>query len=56
MFPDASSTDLGPIQSPYGAQEYAVAELPAGGGRTAVLWDSALEQIIAFAQLGRIGN
>ena len=52
-FPDPEAIDLGPLQSTYGAQAFA-ANLPASSVlyRTAVLWDTALERLVSFAQLG----
>ena len=53
-FPDASAIDLGPLVSPYGAQQYAVADLSDPlAYRTAVLWDTTLEKIYGFAQLAQ---
>lgn len=52
-FPDPDAIDLGPLKSAYGTQDFA-ANLPAKNPtlyRTAVLWDSALERLVAFAQL-----
>ncbi|MBI2117499.1 hypothetical protein HYT95_01235 [Candidatus Peregrinibacteria bacterium] len=51
-FPDADAMDLGPLKSAYGAQAFP-ATLPLNPilYRTAVLWDTALERLIAFAQL-----
>lgn len=53
-FPDATSLDLGLIQTAFGSQEY---EIPAGkenpGFRTAVLYDTMLERLIGFAQLSK---
>ncbi|MBI1934776.1 hypothetical protein HYS30_03875, partial [Candidatus Peregrinibacteria bacterium] len=51
-FPDADVVDLGPLKSAYGAQAFP-ATLPLNPilYRTAVLWDTALERLIAFAQL-----
>lgn len=52
-FPDPDAIDLGPLQSAYGAQTFAT-HLPASPilYRTAVLWDTALERLVSFAQLG----
>lgn len=52
MFPDHSAIDLGPLQSAFGAQTFAT-NLPANPilYRTAVLWDTALERLVGFAQL-----
>ncbi len=51
-FPDPTAIDLGETQSVYGAQTY---DLPAIEDprlyRTAVLWDSDLKRLWAFAQL-----
>lgn len=52
-FPDSDAIDLGPLKSAYGAQAFAV-QLPASSSipyRTAVLWDTALERLVSFAQL-----
>lgn len=53
-FPDATSLDLGQIQTAFGSQEY---EIPAGkdnpGFRTVVLYDTMLERLIGFAQMGK---
>ncbi|MBI2636283.1 hypothetical protein HYW84_03080 [Candidatus Peregrinibacteria bacterium] len=53
-FPDATSLDLGLIQTAFGPQEYGV---PAGkensGFRTAVLYDTMLARLIGFAQLSK---
>jgi len=50
-FPDATSIDLGLLSTPYGAQQYT---LPAAGTgtalRTAVLYDTELKRLYAFAQ------
>lgn len=52
LFPDPNAIDLGPLKSAYGAQSFA-ANLPANPilFRTAVLWDTALERLVSFAQL-----
>ena len=54
-FPDASAQNLGPLQTPYGAQSFPVpapkSTEPADQFRTFVLWDSDLERIYGFAQL-----
>ena len=51
-FPDPDAIDFGPLQSAYGAQAF-TANLPASTilYRTAVLWDTALERLVSFAQL-----
>ncbi|MFH0770905.1 MAG: DM13 domain-containing protein [Candidatus Peregrinibacteria bacterium] len=51
-FPDATSIDLGPIESPYGAKTLIVPhqEDPAYL-RTVVLWDVRLQRLYGFAQL-----
>ncbi|MBI4129653.1 hypothetical protein HY464_03090 [Candidatus Peregrinibacteria bacterium] len=51
-FPDADAIDLGPLKNAYGAQEFA-ANLPLSPilYRTAVLFDTALERLVSFAQL-----
>lgn len=53
-FPDESVIDIGPLQSPYGAQHYNVPpqENPLLY-RTLVLWDEDLEKIWGFAQLNK---
>lgn len=53
-FPDATAIDLGPLQNPYGAQEYRVSlreNLPLY--RTVALWDTSLEYLHSFAQLSK---
>lgn len=51
-FPDDTNVDLGPLQTAYGAQEYALPEGTATDPlRTVVLYDTRLERIIGFAQL-----
>ncbi len=49
-FPDETAVDLGPLQSPYGTQSYALTEAE-GPYRTVVLWEQNLQRIWAFAQL-----
>lgn len=49
-FPDESAVDLGPVQTPYGASQYAV-PASAAAYRAVVLYDKALNRIHAFAQL-----
>ncbi len=53
-FPDDTAMDAGALASPYGAQQYSV---PGGGDlaayRTVVLYDAALQRILAFAQLSK---
>ncbi len=54
QFPDDTSIDLGPLQTAYGPQEYAVPEGQMNEEfRTAVLYDTKLERLIGFAQLSR---
>lgn len=51
-FPDASSIDLGPLQTAFGAQEYAIPKDKLNPKFiTAVLYDTNLGRIIGFAQL-----
>ena len=53
-FPDASAVEVGPLQSPYGDQSYALqpsAEGERPAFRSLVLWDAALERLSGFAQL-----
>jgi hypothetical protein len=55
-FPDSTAVDLGLIQSPYGAQTYALpSNLPqdAMQYRTVVIYDDQLKRIYSFAQLAR---
>lgn len=51
VFPDATAIDLGVLQSPYGAQEYAVPKDVDEPLRTVVIWDTDLKRIHGFAQL-----
>lgn len=52
-FPDATSVDLGELESPYGAQQYAIPEGRMDPRfRTVVLYDRQLKVITAIAQLG----
>jgi len=53
-FPDETGIDLGRLESPYGAQQYNVppVENPLLY-RTVVLWDTKLERMYGFAQLGK---
>jgi len=51
-FPEEDMIDLGPLQSAYGAQEYAVPEVDNPMlYRTVVLYDADLELLYGFAQL-----
>lgn len=52
-FPDRTSIEVGRLESPYGAQQYALppAARAAKGLRTVVLYDGKLQRIYAFAQL-----
>lgn len=51
-FPDATSVDVGPLKSAYGAQEYRVpAQKEEGKLRTFVLYDTRLKMIYGFAQI-----
>ncbi|MBI1813129.1 DM13 domain-containing protein [Candidatus Peregrinibacteria bacterium] len=61
-FPDATSVDLGRLESPYDSQQYDVPlpPKPSGSGsavpphyRTVVLWDSQLQLLYGFAQLSK---
>lgn len=53
-FPDRTSLDLGELQTPYGAQEYAIPEDKENGTfRTVVLYDTKLKRLIGFAQLSK---
>ena len=53
-FPDATSIDLGALQTAYGAQEYAIAAGKENTAfRTVVLYDTQLERLIGFAQLAK---
>lgn len=53
-FPDATSVNLGALQTAYGSQEYAVpADEQNDKFRTAVLYDTKLERLIGFAQLSK---
>lgn len=53
-FPREGSLSLGPLQTPYGAQAYAI---PAEGKdmafRSVILWDNRLERLMGYAQLGQ---
>ncbi len=51
-FPDSSAIDLGEIQSAFGAQQYNLPKKSSPDAmRTFVLFDTALNEIYAFAQL-----
>lgn len=54
-FPDPEAVDLGHIPSAYGAQTFTVPPTPADQEtppfRTAVIFDTALERLVGFAQL-----
>ncbi|MBI3619449.1 hypothetical protein HY213_05460 [Candidatus Peregrinibacteria bacterium] len=59
-FPDATSVDLGRLESPYDSQQYDVPPLPKPTGtgsvipphyRTVVLWDTQLQLLYGFVQL-----
>ena len=50
-FPDKTSTDLGKLASPYGAQQYPVPGKNVTALRTAVLYDTDLSRIYGFVQL-----
>lgn len=54
-FPDTEAVDLGHIPSAYGAQAFTVPTPPTGQEappfRTAVIFDTALERLVSFAQL-----
>ena len=51
-FPDATSLDLGLLQTTFGAQEYAVPEGENNSAfRTTVLYDTTLGRLISFAQM-----
>jgi hypothetical protein len=54
-FPDETSIDLGVLQSPYDTQSYPLPTLEKSLDqyRTAVLWDTELERLYAFAQLAK---
>lgn len=54
-FPDPTSSDLGPLASPYGAQMYAAPSQASSkpAYRTVVLWDTELKEVFAFAQLSK---
>lgn len=52
-FPGATATDLGLLQSPYGAQEYPIPDGKGAVARTVVLWDTQLQRLYAFSQLSR---
>jgi hypothetical protein len=53
-FPDATAVDLGPIQSAYGAKQYALpGKTDPGVLRTLVLFDRTLKRIYGFAQLSK---
>lgn len=53
-FPDASAIDLGPLQSAYGAQAYAVPRLKSQKEyRSVALWDRSLKRMYAFTQLSK---
>jgi hypothetical protein len=53
-FPDATSVDLGELESPYGAQQYVIpAERVDPRFRTVVLYDRQFKTILAIAQLGQ---
>lgn len=53
-FPDETSIDLGPLESPFGSQAMAVPPMEdASKYRTVVLWDTKLERIHGFAQMSR---
>lgn len=54
VFPDASSLDMGILQNLYGAQKYVLPEEKENESyRTAVLWDTQLHRLYAFAQLAK---
>lgn len=53
-FPDPSAVDLGKLQSPYGAQSYAIASKKSPEVlRTFVLYDRTLKRLYGFAQLSK---
>lgn len=53
-FPDPTSADLGPLESPYGAQQYVIPmERHDPRFRTAVLYDRRLKVITGIAQLSQ---
>ncbi len=53
-FPDPSAVDLGKLQSPYGAQSYAITSKKSPELlRTFVLYDRTLNRIYGFAQLSK---
>lgn len=59
VFPDPSATDIGQIQTAYGAQTYAVPAAPSSGTgsaaalpwRTLALYDVQLQRLFGFVQL-----
>lgn len=53
-FPDHNAIDVGPLLRTYGAQAFPVT-LPQDPilYRTAVIWDTALERLVSFAQLSK---
>jgi hypothetical protein len=53
-FPDETALDLGPLGTPFGAQQYSVppVENPLAY-RTVVLWETKLERLHSFAQLNK---
>ncbi|MEK7591434.1 MAG: DM13 domain-containing protein [Patescibacteria group bacterium] len=53
-FPDETVIDIGPLESPFGAQAIMVPAMEdASKYRTVVLWDTELERIHGFAQLSK---
>lgn len=51
-FPDATSYQVGPLQSPYGEQEYVIPESRSDPRfKTVVIYDKKLDRILGFAQL-----
>jgi len=53
-FPDATAIDIGPLDSPYGSQEYILPEI--GDPlliRTVAIWDKTLGRLYGFAQMNR---
>lgn len=51
VFPGTEDIDIGLLQSPYGAQQYATPELDVAAYRSLVIYDTVLKRLYAFAQL-----
>lgn len=52
LFPNDASADLGPLQTPYMAQSYALPDgTDADSIRSVAIWDARLQRLFGFAQI-----